>query len=45
MKFKTKIFSCDIEKYQLDKKSFIIKFYNTDEEHSENQICNYVLAD
>ena len=45
MKFKTKNFSCDIEKYQLNDKSFTIKFYNKEKEHSEDQICDYVLVD
>ena len=45
MKFTTKEFSCDIEKYQLDAQSFIIKFFDKTKEHSEEQICDFVLVD
>lgn len=45
MKFKVNNFSCDIEKYKLDDKSFVIKFFNKEKEHSEEQICDYVLVE
>lgn len=46
MKFKTKDFSCDVEKYTLDDgKSFVIKFLNKEKEHSAERICDYVLVD
>ena len=45
MKFKANDFSCDVEKYKLDDKSFVVKFFDKGKEHSEEQICDYVLVE
>lgn len=45
MKFIYQDFSCDTEKYDLNEKSFIIKFFDQQKEHAAHQIVNYVLVD
>jgi len=45
MTFNYKNFSCQAEKYKLDDKSFIIKFFDKSKEHSESEIKDYVDVD
>ncbi len=45
MKFIYKDFACDAEKYDLDEKSFIIKFFNREREHKAHEIIDYVFVD
>ena len=45
MIFNYKNFSCQAEKYKLDDKSFIIKFFDKNKEHSESEIKDYVVVD
>ena len=45
MKFISGDFSCDTEKYMLNDKSFIVKFFDKEKEHSEKKICDYVWVE
>lgn len=45
MKFICDNFVCDIEKYDMDERSFVIRFFNKTKEHAEHEICDYVLVD